>query len=221
VIVLIAVVGLPWFWGGVGLDAYRTAAALIALAAGWALVRQGAPGLGLGHGPRWLLPAFLLGTLAFLQTVPLPRAWIATLSPKAASLQADAFGPAGQTGAAWLRQIEDGARARVPEAPSETARPAGALARGVDAPAPPRRFTVSLLPGVTLERAFWYTALLMAFLLVQRRTSNERRAAVYRATLFASFVVLAVVGILNHVTAPTRLLWLRAAPEETGRSALT
>jgi len=106
VLVLAAVVGLPWFWGGVGLDAYRTAAALIALAAGWALIRRGAAGLGLNRGLLWLLPAFLLGAFAFVQAVPLPRAWVAVLSPKAASVQTIAFGPAGQSGETWLRQIE-------------------------------------------------------------------------------------------------------------------
>jgi len=215
VLLLAAVVGLPWFWGGVGLDAYRTAAALVALAAGWALVRHGASGLGLGRRTLWLLPAFLLGAWALAQTVPLPRPWVATLSPKAASIQLSAFGPEGQGAAAWLRQIEDDARARVPEAASAVAASAGALDLGPEAPAPPRRFTLSLQPDATLECACWYAALLLAFLLAHRRTADERRAAVYRAALFASFGVLACVGILNHVTAPDRLLWLRAIPPDT------
>ena len=214
VLVLAAVVALPWFWGGVGLDAYRTAAAVVGLAAGWALMRQGASGLGLGRGEFWLIPAFLLGAWAFAQTIPMPRAWVSSLSPKAATLQTEAFGPEGLGGAAWLRQIEADARARVPEAAGVVAGSAGVLALGADAPSPPRRFTLSLLPAVTLERAFWYTALLLAFLLVHRRTANKGRAAAYRATLFVSFGVLAVVGILNRVTAPTRLLWLRDAPAE-------
>jgi O-antigen ligase len=215
VILLVAVVALPWFWGGVGLDAYRTAAALVALAAGWALIRHGASGLGLGRGALWLLPAFLLGAFAFAQTVPLPRSWVAALSPKAAAIQETAFGPEGQDGGSWLRQIEDDARARVPEAASTTKAGAGGLDLGPGAPAPPRRFTLSLQPEATRERAFWYAALLLAFLLAWRRTADERRAGVYRATLFVSFAVLAVVGILNHVAAPDRLLWLRAAPDGT------
>ncbi len=214
VLVLTAVVALPWFFGGVGLDAYRTAAAFIGLAAGWALMRRGASGLGLDRGMSWLLPAFLLGALAFAQTVPMPRAWVSSLSPKAAALQAEVFGPEGQDGASWLRQIETDARALVPEAAGAVVGPAGVLALGADAPSPPGRFTLSLLPSATSELAFWYTALLLAFLLVHRRTANKVRAAAYRATLFVSFGVLAVVSILNRVTAPRRLLWLRDVPAD-------
>jgi len=215
VLVLAAVVGLPWFWGGVGLDAYRTAAALIALAAGWALIRRGAAGLGLDRNAAWLLPAFLLGAFAFLQAVPLPRAWVARLSPRAASIQTDAFGPAGLSGDAWLRQIESDARARVPEAPHAAPPVAGPLVVGPAAPSPPRHFTLSLAPSLTMERAFWYAALLLAFLLVQGRTANERRAAIYRATLFVAFGAIALAGIVSHLTAPNRLLWQRDAPPDT------
>ena len=214
VLVLAVVVALPWFWGGVGLDAYRSAAAVIGLAAGWALMRQGASGLGLGRGGVWLLPAFLLGAWAFAQTVPMPRSWVSSLSPKAAMLQAEVFGPDGQDGAAWLRQIEADARALVPEAVGAVVASAGALTLGAEAPSPPRFFTLSLLPSATLELAFWYTALLLAFLLVHRRTANHGRAAVYRTTLFVSFVVLAIVGILSRLTAPARLLWLRDVSPE-------
>lgn len=215
VLVLAAVVVLPWFYGGVGLGAYRTAAAVIAAASGWALARRGASGLGLGRQTLWLLPAFLLGAFAFAQGVPLPRAWIAALSPAAATIQGEAYGPQGDSGLTWLRRIEDDARARVPEGASIAADPSRVPALGAGAPAPPPHFTLSLQPDMTLERAFWYTALLLAFLFVHRRTVNERRAAVYRATLFGSFGMLATVGILSHLTAPDRLLWLRAAPGTT------
>jgi hypothetical protein len=215
VLVLAAVVALPWFYGGVGLGAYRAAAAFVAVAAGFALARRGPSGLGLGRETLWLLPAFLLGAFAFAQVVPLPRAWIATLSPRAASIQSEAYGSEGATGETWLRRIEEGARARVPEGVPAAADPAKALAFRAGAPAPPRRFTLSLQPDMTLERAFWYAALLLTFLLVYRRTAHEPRAAIYRATLFGSFVTLAIVGILNHMTAPDRLLWIRTAPEST------
>ena len=215
VLVLAAVVALPWFWGGVELDAYRSAAAIVASAAGWALVQHGSSGLGLGRRALWLLPAFLLGAFALAQTVPLPRTWVAGLSPTAASIQTSAFGPEGQGSGPWLRQIEEDARARVPEAAEASAGRTGPLNLGREAPPPPKRFTLSLQPAATLERVCWYAALLLAFLLVSCRTANERRAGVYRATLFVSFGVLAAVGTLNLVTAPDSLLWLRAAPEGT------
>ena len=214
ILVLATVVALPWFWGGVGLDAYRTAAAVIGIAAGWALARRGMSGLGLNRGVAWLLPAFLLGAWAFAQTMPMPRAWVSRLSPKAATWQAEMFGPAGRDGIAWLRQIEADARALVPEAKEVVAGSDGVLVLGADAPSPPGRFTLSLQPVATRELAFWYVALLLAFLLVHRRTADQGRASIYRATLFVSFGVLAVVGILNRVTAPTRVLWLRDVPPE-------
>lgn len=215
VLLLAAVVGLPWFWGGVGLDAFRTAAALVAVAAGWALARRGAAGLGLGRRALWLLPAFLLGGFALAQTIPLPRSWVAALSPQSAAIQLSAFGTEGQGGTQWLRQIEDDARTRVPEATSTDPARSGPLDLGPSPPAPHRRFTLSLQPEVTLERVCWYAALLLAFLLAHRRTANERRAGFYRATLFVSFGALAAVGILGRLTAPDRLLWLRAVPPET------
>ena len=214
VLVLAAVIALPWFWGGVGLDAHRTAAAVIGLAAGWVLLRCGTSGLGLDRAGAWLLPAFLLGAWAFAQTVPLPRAWVSSLSPKAAEWQAEMFGPEGQRGDAWLRQIEADARALVPEAAAVVAGGGAGPVLGADTPLPPRRFTLSLHPAATRELAFWYSALLLAFLIVHRRTAEKARAAAYRATLFVSFGGLAVVGILNRVTAPTRLLWLRDVPPE-------
>jgi O-antigen ligase len=134
------------------------------------------------------------------------------LSPKAAALQGGAFGPIGSRGDAWLRSIEADARARVSEAAPAPAAPP--LALGAAAPVPPRNFTVSLFRSATIERAFWFGALLLAFLLVRQRTVSERRAKVYRDALFSLFVLLAVVGILNRVSAPDRLLWIRAVPED-------
>jgi hypothetical protein len=115
----------------------------------------------------------------------------------------------------WLHQIEDDARALVPEAEGLVARRSEPLALGPEAPQPPQRFTLSLLPAATFERACWYAALLLAFLVVHQRTANPARAALYRRTLFASFGALAVIGLLNFVSAPKRLLWLRDAPEGT------
>jgi hypothetical protein len=209
VLILVAVVALPWFWGGVEMDAYRTAAAVVAVAAGWSLARSGAMGLGLGRRALWLLPAFLLGAWAFAQSVPMPRAWVDAVSPKAAALQAEAFGPEGQDAVRWLRGIEADARAKVPEAPAAVANAAGPFAAWVEVPAPPRRFTLSISPSATLEDAFWYAALLLAFLLVHRRTAEPRRAERYRRWLFGLAVALAVVGVMNRLTAPTRVLWLR------------
>lgn len=214
-LVLAAAVGLPWFWGGVRLDTYRIAAAVIAVAACWALIRHGAAGLGLARGWSWLLPAFLLAAWALIQVAPLPRSWVATLSPKSAALQEAAFGAEGLSGDAWLRWIESDARARVPEVPTAAAAPAGALAPDPSAPTPARRFTLSLLPSITYELAMWYGALLLAFLLVRCRTASERRAGAYRAVLFVLFALIAVVSSLNRLTAPDLYLWVHVMPAGT------
>jgi O-antigen ligase len=212
VLLLSAVLGLPWFFGGVNQDAYRGAAAVIAVAAGWALVRRGARGLGFGRGLGWLLPAFVLLGFAFLQAAPLPRALVARLSPNAASIQTRAFGPEAASPAAWLRAIEAEGRALAPEGASAVAPAAGALEPAPEAEPAPKFFTLSLYPSATFESACWFAALLLAFLLVHKSTADERLAAAYRTALFAFFGLLALQGILNHYTAPLSLLWLRDAP---------
>ncbi len=215
VLVLASVSGLPWFFGGVGVDAFRFASMLIALAAVWALLVSGPEGAGLDRKAIRLAPAFLLAFWAFFQAVPLPRGIVSTLSPRAAAIQAAAFGPAGRSGAEWVRAIEDDARRRAPEFEKSQAHAGSSANPSVSFPAPPGRFTLSLAPAATVERAFWYTALLLAFALVVRRAAADGRAAAYRKTLFATFIALAVAGILNRLTAPARLLWIRDAPAET------
>lgn len=214
VLLLAAITGLPWWFGGVGLDAFRVAAALIGLAAGWALARRGPSGLGLDRRALWLAPAFALGGWAFLQAAPLPRSLVTAVSPKAAAIQAEAFGPGAADADAWLRQLEVSARAKVPEA-ANAPLVGEPLSVGRDAAAPPRWFRLSLAPDATLERAFWYAALVLAFLLVAVRTSDPRRADIYRRAMFSFFVALAGVGLLNHLSAPSSILWLVQAPEAT------
>jgi UDP-N-acetylglucosamine 2-epimerase (non-hydrolysing) len=89
------------------------------------------------------------------------------------------------------------------------------LTVGPEAPAPPRWFRVSLEPDGTLERAFWYLALLLAFLVTVARTADPRRAGAYRAVLVGFFGILAAVAIANYLTARTSILWLRQAPDAT------
>lgn len=211
---LAAVASLPWFWGGVGIGAFRAAAALIAAAAGWTLARRGPSGLGLGRGGLWTVPAFALAAWGFLQSTPLPRGVVTALSPGAAALQDQALGTGAPDAAGWLRQIEAAARARVPEAAAE-ARSERPYDPGPDAPAPPGTYRLSLDPGATIERTFWFLALLAAFLLVSTRASDPGRHAVYRWTVFGSSGALAAAGLANRLTAPGTLLWLREAPEES------
>ncbi|HZN55051.1 MAG TPA: O-antigen ligase family protein [Candidatus Polarisedimenticolaceae bacterium] len=212
-LLLATAVGLPWFWGGVAQAASRSAAALIGAAVAWTLIRRGTSGLGLDREARWLAPAVLLGLFALLQTVPLPRSWVAAVSPRAAALQRETFGEGAREGSAWLRGLEERARTRVPEcaavAPSAVAPADPAL------PSPPAAFTLSLQPSATRERLFWYAALLLAFVLAQSRAQDRAVAGHYRTALFAGTGALIAVGIANRLTAPHRLLWILDAPTET------
>jgi O-antigen ligase len=207
-----ALVLLPWFWGGVELWAYRGAAAAIVLAAAIQVVRGGVGILFPGEDRRIWLPAVVLGFFGMVQAVPLPRAVVAVLSPKSASIQAAAFGTEKRDAAAWLRALEDRARSAVPEAPG--ARSAGTAARpGGGAPPAPVRWTISLLPSETAERAFWYVALLAAFAFVSARAARREVSAVYRTAILTNLGLIALIALAQRSTAPATLLWMRPAPE--------
>lgn len=212
VLVIAAAVGLPWFFGGVGLGSMRAASACIAVASGWELARRGPSGLGFDRRLWWLFPAFALGAFAFFQTAPLPRGIVAALSPEAAKIQARAFGPGAPDANGWLRQIESDAQARVPEASgAPPADPAVAPGAG----GPPQHYRLSLEPSTTFERAMWFTALLLAFLVVSARTVDRSRATGYQTALYSFFAVLALVGLAHVLTSPASVLWILPAPEMT------
>jgi hypothetical protein len=209
ILVLAAACALPWAWGGVGFGAVRAAAAVLVSA--WAIGElRREPGRHDRVSRRgWVLAAAALGAFAFLQCMPLPQAIVRVASPAAARLQAAAFRGA-RSGPDWLRAIEADARARVPEASPPPALPAAEVA--APAPSPPHGWTISLHPAATLEKAFWYAALLAAFVLVARRCADPDRASSYKVVLIGLGAVLALVGLANRVSAPDRLLWIRAAP---------
>ena len=214
VLLLIAALSLPWWFGGVGIGAMRAAAACVSAAAGIAIARRGLRrGLGLDRDAVWLVPAFALAAFAFVQATPMPRGVVRAVSPRAATIQERAFGPATPGADAWLRRLEIEARREVPEAAQAT--PAAPLALPAGEPGAPPWFRLSLSPDQTIERAFWFCALLLAFLVVRARAAEPGRAAVYRTSVLAFAVVLAVTGIANHLTSPDSLLWLTAAPGTT------
>jgi len=211
-----AILLLPWAFGGVEIWAYRGAALLLAAAAAVALGKEGWAGLGLGRGTRWLLPAFLLGLWALLQIVPLPPVAVRLLSPNADAIYRDTFpgypGPAPQN---VVQAIEDKALAEVPEA---SGLPGPSRTEGLFGTVPPGRWSgwrpLSLLPVAGVERVFWYGALLLAFLLVRRRTEEPELAHLYRDALFGLFVALAVFGLIYAATANGKLYWVRAVREQ-------
>ena len=92
VLLLVAIVLLPWAFGGVEPWAFHGAALLIALAGAVALVRNGWSGWGLGAKKGlWLTPALLLLAWAGMQLVPLPAALLETLSPRAHAIYGEAL----------------------------------------------------------------------------------------------------------------------------------
>jgi len=212
-----AVVFLPWAFGGVETWAHRSAAALVAYAGTAALAREGWRGLGLHSGNRWLLPAFLLGAYAFFQILPLPPAVLRTLSATADRIYRETFpGYPGPPPADPVKAIEESALARVPEAlGKEFPRDASSSFR----PELGGRWTgwraLSVWPGGTSERLFWYLALLIAFLFVQRRCQDPGVEEMYRAMLFLLFACLAIVGLIQTLTWNEKLLWIRPLVQTT------
>ncbi|MBZ5640564.1 MAG: hypothetical protein LAO51_17645, partial [Acidobacteriia bacterium] len=216
-LLLAAVVLLPWAFGGVRLWAYRSAAFLIAAASAAALIRKGWPGLGGGKGGAWLLPAFLLAGWAALQAVPLPPAVVRLVSPGAYAIYVENFpgypGPAPSDVAA---AIEADALDRVPEArivppPSDPAPPFTPEVRG--------RWSgwrsLSLHPAATIERLFWYVALLLAFLLARTRVAERGIFSAYGTVLFCLFGTLAAFGLVQKATWNGKIFWVTPKTEMT------
>jgi len=211
VLLLAAVVGLPWAFGGVEQWAYRAAAFLIVLAAAVALWREGPAGLGLTRRSLWLAPAFLLGLWAAVQLLPLPPTIVKTLSPRADEIYQLAF--PGYPGAApedLLGALEARGLERVPELQ--------------EIPAPDRATlgwnpqfggrwsgwrSLSLTPSIGLERLHWYGALLLAFLLARRRLAERAISHRYRTALFGLFLALSVFGLIYAATSNGKLYWFR------------
>jgi O-antigen ligase len=216
-LVLTAVIGLPWAFGGVEVWAFRGAAALLAVAASLSMVKHGWRGLGLDRGAIWLLPAVLLGAWGVLQITPAPPELIRVLSPRADSLYRETFPGYPGAGPDNLRgAIEDRALERVPEVaglplPGRESEPLDFTVRG--------RWsgwrTISLLPSAGIERLFWYFALLLGFLQVRRRCRDPEVAAAYRDLLFAGFVALAVFGLIYAATGNGKLYWVRETLQST------
>jgi tetratricopeptide (TPR) repeat protein/O-antigen ligase len=210
-LLLAAVLLLPWAFGGVELWAYRSAALLLASSAACALAREGGAGLGLGRGSRWLLPAALLAAWAAFQLVPLPAGVLARLSPAADALYRDTFpGYPGEAPDDLAAAVERRALDEVPEAAPFDFPPREEVLL-------PSEFggrwsgwrTISLLPSAGLERLAWFVALLLGFLVVQRRCADEEIRHLYRNALFVNFLALAVFGLIYAATSNGKLYWVR------------
>ena len=197
-ILLAAITLLPWAFGGVEVWAYRAAAFLIALA--WALEVSGEK---VSFQMRPIRIGLLLGGLlaawALFQTVPLPSAVLAAISPRAASLQA-LVPPAGEglPSEAFDRHLDrvgpDRIGASLPTAKPDDWRP------------------ISLLPGATRERLAWFLALFGAFALVFVRCRDKERAHFYQRALLWTVAVLACAGLFQAIAGNGNMLWIRTPP---------
>jgi O-antigen ligase len=203
-LLLSTIVLLPWAFGGVEIWAFRSAAFLIALSAAIALMRDGAAGWGLADRRAfWLLPAFLLGLWGLLQVTPLPPQLLQLLSPTAHQFHVASSG--------GLAALEDAALQRVPEASAHPFHGGAEEKLEIAVPACMERSwrTLSLQPSATGERLGWYVALLLAFLLVRRRTARSWRHAVYLGALLVTFAALALFGLIQDQTWNGKIFWLR------------
>lgn len=210
-VLLLAVLGLPWIFGGVTLYGYRTAAFLIVVAAAIMTVRQGLSAFRLSR-MKWLLPALLLAGWAAFQLVPLPPSLVGLLSPTAHGIYSNVFpGYATQADSIdVVAVLEQQALDRVPEADGVPFPPREKTTLLSDA-GPGGRWTgwrpLSLMPISGSERIHWYAVLLVAFLIVCARTRDDDVAGQYRAVMFAGFIALALFGLLQAATGDGRIYW--------------
>jgi O-antigen ligase len=214
-VVLAAVLLLPWAFGGVEVWAYRTAALLLTTGAAICLVKHGWAGLGLGSTSRWLLPALLLAVWAVVQIVPMPPGVIRTLSPQADAIYRDTFPGYGQRlDGDLLAALQDRALAEIPEFDGfeEPERGVPSFLPEVEGRWSGWR-TLSLLPSAGVERVLWYLALLLGFLVVRQRCASPDVARLYRGALFGLFLGLAVFGLLYAATSNEKLYWVRYTVE--------
>lgn len=189
-LLLLAVVALPWAFGGVEIWAYRSAACLVASAWGIALLARRRPAPLPLDARGWLVPALALIAWAGLQTFswPVPPPGRDAPFPDTAAVEADALGRLAST----LPPAPDGGL----EMPAS---------RASWAPAS----TWSLAPDATRESGFWWGTLLLAALFIAARAEDADRRRAYRAVLLAAFAALATVGLLQAVTWNGRILWVR------------
>lgn len=212
-LLLAAVLLLPWAFGGVEIWAFRSAALLLAAAGASALVKSGWDGLGFGESrPLWIAPAFLLAGWALCQIVPLPPSVVATVSPEAHAIYAEAF-PAydGDDAAHGVEAIEGRALELVPEAEGQPLPegPDGAIALATPDCLGTSWRSVSVEPSATVERLAWYFALLIGFLAIRRRVSNRRRRGIYLGALLADCTALALFAVVQAESWNGKIFWLR------------
>ncbi len=216
-LLLVAVVLLPWAFGGIEIWAYRLAGLLIVVAATLRVGLSTGPGWQLRQ-IRWLLvPAILILVLASLQLLPLPPTLLERLSPKAHALYATTF-PGYENGQTVdpIVGMEIQALAQVPEvdgipAPRDSGAPLSASAGGRwDGWRP-----VSLTPAFTLERIFWYVPLLIAFLMFHAGSRDTERRRVFEAVLFLDFLALALFGLIFATIGNDKLYWIRPTVQDT------
>ena len=141
---------------------------------------------------------------------PEPPAAVRLLSPQAYALYEETFpGYPGGPSNDPLRELEERALERLPSRADQIEMPSDWPGLEIDARGYGSWRPLSLQPGITVERLFWYLALLLAFLVARTRFSDPAVARVYRWTLFFSFFALAGFGLLQWRTWNGKIYWIR------------
>jgi len=207
-----AILLLPWAFGGVEIWAYRGASFLLVAGACVALWKRGPAGWGLAEGDGlWLLPAFLLALWAAVQLVPLPPEVVRRVSPEADRIYSTAIPGYSDSAADPIAALEAAALGLVPEA-SRYALPVGPdPGLEIEAPACLSRswHPLSLQPTATQERLLWYVALLLGFLTVRQRVSDPHVYRAYRGALFTMAGLLALFALVQDRSWNGRIYWIR------------
>lgn len=193
-----AIVGLPWFYGGATLGAHRAAAFLVVLAATVWAFRRGLPA-GPPRAGFWAAGAACC-VFAFVQVAPLPPGVVAAISPAAHRLAHTVLPPDAAPGS-----LTAAAERRLPA--EATSSPQAAAPR--PSPAPwPAWTTLSLAPRATADSAFWWSALLLAALLVSDRVAHPARRELYRGACFALVGSVAAFGLVQAAAWNGKMFWL-------------
>ena len=154
------------------------------------------PGPAESHGPGRTgmeLPVALFIAFCFAQAIPLPPAWVSTLSP----------------GSARQYQSVDLRAWTAIEGPAAAGRLEGDPLSRLE---PPASRPVSVHPRKTVSRAFLLAAFALLFFLVVGWCDHVSRIMFLLKTLIVVGTLVAALGLVQHLTWNGKIYWVRKVP---------
>ncbi|MFQ5718249.1 MAG: O-antigen ligase family protein [Acidobacteriota bacterium] len=169
-------------------------------------------------GLEW--PAVLFGLLIIAQMIPLPLEWLEAVQPRTAEVVRKMAPPADTEGRTTVRAVEAWLLGRHDPVSAGGQRPAGS-AGDAESVVPDHelslggqsRHGLSLSSAATRHKLEIYLAYLAIFVVGVNHWRDRRHADRVVFAIAGTGGLLALVGILQRVTRPDRILWLRPASE--------